>query len=143
MACKTTGQSGSKLFRMFLCNYAMFCGFKSAKVAAPPQTPLAGVGASRHAITFAPHLNPGSTPDLAKRKGTLLVSMYPLSNTRGSSRIWPNSRGTSPPPPPPPPLPGIRIWPNARGEWSWAWGGGAPNTFATPLNTTKMKLVLF
>ena len=42
MACKTTGKSGSKLstilpgFSMFLGNYAMFCDFKSAKVAKTP-----------------------------------------------------------------------------------------------------------
>ena len=28
--------------------------------------------------------------------GIPLVSMYPLPNARGSSRIWPNSRGTPP-----------------------------------------------
>ena len=40
-------------------------------------TPLLGVGMSRHTITFPPHLNPGSAPDLAKCKGTSFVSMYP------------------------------------------------------------------
>ena len=44
-------------------------------------------------------LNPGSAPDLAKRKGIPLISMYSLSNARGRSLIWPNSRGTPPPPP--------------------------------------------
>ena len=111
---ETTGKSGSKLFTilpgfsMFLRNYAMFCDFKSANVAKrlgrSPRPRLLGVGVSHHAITFPPHLNPGSTPVLAKRKGTPLVSMYPLPNARGSSRIWPNSRGT----PPLPPVPSLR-----------------------------------
>ena len=91
---------------------------------------------------FPPHLNLGSAPDLAKRKGTPFVSMYPLPNARGSSRIWPNL----PPPPPPPPSPfGFGQTQGVNGVKPGGGGGGggggaisafcprAPNTLATPL----------
>ena len=109
---------------------------ESCKAArAPPQTPLAVVGVSRHAITFPPHLNPRSASDLAKRKGT---PSYPCIRCQTQEEVVGFGHGQTrrwPPPPPPPPPPSIRIWPNSRrtppriwpnakGEWSWAGGGG-------------------
>ena len=103
--------------------------------AAPSQTPLSGVGVSHYAITFPLHLNPGSAPDLAKHKGTPLVSLYPLPNARVSSCMGlAKLEGDSPPPPPPPPS--IRIWPNARDEWFWGWGGGGAISAFCPRRPT-------
>ena len=95
------------LFYLVLaCFYAIMLCFVTLKVResckaarAPPQTPLAVVGVSRHAITFPPHLNPRSAPDLAKRKGT---PSYPCirCQTQGEVVGFANSMGTPPPPPP-------------------------------------------
>ena len=47
-------------------------------------TALAGVGVSRHAITFPPHLNPGSAPDLAKRKGDPMYRIPYFAKRKGT-----------------------------------------------------------
>ena len=131
MACKTTGKSGSKLFTilpgfsMFLRNYAMFCDFKSAKVA------------KRLGLCPRPRLLRQACPATASSPPPPRTSILDLPLT------WPNARG-------PPSYPCIHCqtqrevvgFGRTRGGLSRGGGGGgaisafcprAPNTLATPL----------